>query len=160
MQPKWARIVAAAAAFVGWAGLALQLALIVGNLGAGLGIWRFVGFFTILANAGAALVATAMALRPGSILAGPRAQLMATTSILTVGIVYWVALRGLHALEGFHQLANIVLHDATPLLWLALWLLSRDGAPKWRDLGWAMAPPAVYAIYALGRGAIDGWYAY
>ena len=31
---------------------------------------------------------------------------------------------------------------------------------KWRELGWALVPPALYASYALARGAIDGWYAY
>src|SRR5205085_5937989 len=50
------------AGLIGWAGLALQLGIIIGNLGLALGLWRFVGFFTILANIGAAAVATAIAL--------------------------------------------------------------------------------------------------
>lgn len=46
------RTVAGIAALTGWAGLALQLVLIVGNLGPAVGTWRFVGFFTILTNIG------------------------------------------------------------------------------------------------------------
>lgn len=153
-------MLAAVAALAGLAGLGLQLALIVGNLGPALGIWRFVGFFTILANGGAAVVASAVVLRPQSALAGTRARLMAASSVLVVGLVYWFALRGLHALTGLHHLANIILHYVTPLAWLLLWLAAPDGKPKWRDLGWAVAPPAVYAVYALLRGAADGWYAY
>jgi hypothetical protein len=159
-RPVFARMLAATAAVAGWAGIGLQLALIVGNLGLALGIWRFVGFFTVLANAGGALVASAILLRPRSALAGPRARLMAASSVLVVGLVYWFALRGLHALTGLHHLANVILHYVTPLLWLGMWLAAPDGKPKWRDLGWAVLPPALYAAYAFGRGAIDGWYAY
>ena len=153
-------MLAVAAAVAGWAGIGLQLALIVGNLGLVLGIWRFIGFFTVLANGGAALVASAIVLRPESALAGPRARLMAASSVVVVGLVYWFALRGLHALTGLHHLANIILHYVTPLAWLLLWLVAPDGKPRWRDLVWAVAPPALYAVYALLRGAVDGWYAY
>jgi len=41
-----------------------------------------------------------------------------------------------------------------------LWLLSRTRRLAWSDIGWALLPPALYAAYALFRGAIDGWYAY
>ena len=34
------------------------------------------------------------------------------------------------------------------------------GALRWSELKWALAPPALYLAYALGRGAVDGWYAY
>src|SRR4051794_4100233 len=112
-RPEFARMLAVVAALAGWAGLGLQLALIVGTLGPALGIWRFIGFFTVLANGGAALVASAIVLRPESALAGPRARLMAASSVVVVGLVYWFALRGLHALTGLHHLANIILHYVT-----------------------------------------------
>ena len=134
-----ARSLAAIAALVGWAGLILQLALIVGNLGPALGVWRFVGFFTILTNIGAAAVATAIAL---------------------VGITCSVALRALWHPTGLQKVADIALHDATPLLFMAMWALSPHPGLKWREIGWALLPPALYAAYALARGAIDGWYAY
>lgn len=157
---KSSRIVAAAAGAVGWSGLALQLWIIVGNLGPALGLWRFIGFFTILANIGAAAAATAIALGAARGLGGARARLMAATSIITVGIVYSAALRALWSPTGPQRVADIALHDATPLLWLLFWLIGRTRRLYWRELGWALLPPALYAAYALARGAIDGWYAY
>ena len=154
------RIIAAVAALIGWAGLALQLVLIVRNLGLPLGLWRFVGFFTILTNIGAASVATALAVGRVQRLAGGRAQLMATTSIIMVGIVYAIALRDLWSPTGLQKIADIALHEATPLLWLGLWLAAPSRRLGWREIWWALAPPAGYFLYALARGAMDGWYAY
>ena len=157
---KSSRIVAAIAALCGWAGLALQLVLIIGKLGPALGTWRFVGFFTILTNIGAATVSTAIALGSRRGLDGPRARLIAATSMITVGIVYSVALRALWNPTGLQKVADVLLHDVTPVLWLLLWLVSRTRRLEWREFGWALLPPAIYAAYALARGAIDGWYAY
>jgi hypothetical protein len=154
------RAIAALAALVGWAGLALQLILIVENLGPGLGTWRFFGFFTILTNIGAAAVATAVAIGRQSGLAGARARLMAATSILMVGFVYSVALRALWNPAGAQRLADVALHDATPLLWVMLWLLAPHPRLAWREILWALLPPVLYVVYALARGAADGWYAY
>lgn len=147
-------------AVVGWAALALQLALIVRNLGLSIGLWRFVGFFTILTNMLAASVATAMALGRTGGLTGSRARLAAASAILLVGIVYSVALRSLWNPQGLQKLADIALHDATPILFVASWLLAPHGDLRMRDLGWALAWPSAYALYALARGAMDGWYAY
>jgi hypothetical protein len=41
-----------------------------------------------------------------------------------------------------------------------LWAVSPHPGLKWREIGWALLPPAAYLAYALARGAIDGWYAY
>lgn len=155
-----ARGIAAIAALVGWAGLSLQLALIVGNLGPALGLWRFVGFFTILTNIGAALVATAIALGRRGPLAGARARLMAATSIALVGLVYSVALRALWHPTGLQKIVDVALHDATPLLFIATWILAPHSRLAWREIGWALLPAALYLAYALARGALDGWYAY
>ena len=154
------RWIAAIAAVIGWAGLALQLALMVGNMGLGAALWRFIGFFTILTNLGAAIVASAIALGSKGALAGPRARLMAATSMLTVGIVYSVALRSTWSPTGLQKVIDVLLHDAAPLLWLVLWLAASHPRLKWREIGWAILPPAAYCIYALVRGAVDGWYAY
>lgn len=154
------KAIAAIAASVGCGALLLQLALIIQNLGAGLGIWRFVGFFTILTNLGAAVVATALALGKTKGFAGPRARLMAATSILLVGVVYSLALRAIWSPTGLQKVADVALHDATPLLWLALWLFAPHTGHRWGEIGWAVLPPALYVAYAVGRGLIDGWYAY
>jgi hypothetical protein len=154
------RVVATVTALVGWAGLALQLALIIGNLGPALGLWRFVGFVTILTNIGAAAVATAIALGSDGPLAGARARLMAATSIALVGIVYSVALRALWHPTGLQKVADVALHDATPVLFLTVWALSPHPRLDWREVGWSVLPPLLYFAYALARGAVDGWYAY
>ena len=154
------RMIAAVAAAIGGVGLALQLALIVRSLGISDGLWRFVGFFTILTNLGAAAVATAIATGVASGLAGPRARLMAATSILAVGIGYSVALRSLWNPTGLQKVADVALHDLAPLVWLALWLSGPHFRYRWREVRWAVLPPLLYFVYALARGAIDGWYAY
>ncbi len=85
---------------------------------------------------------------------------MAATSILMVGVVYAAALRGLWNPVGLHKLTAVALHDAVPVLWLVFWILSDGTRLKWHELWWALVPPGLYLIYALARGAMDGWYAY
>ncbi|HEX6217781.1 MAG TPA: Pr6Pr family membrane protein [Sphingomicrobium sp.] len=154
------RLLAALAAAAGWAGLIVQLAILLPNMGVATGLWRFFGFFTILTNLGAAIVASAVAAGFQGKLAGPRARLMAATSMVIVGIVYSVALRSLWNPQGLQKLADVLLHDAAPLLWLVLWLAAPHVRLPWREVGWALLPPVAYAAYALARGAMDGWYAY
>jgi hypothetical protein len=155
-----ARLVAGVCALVGWASLALQLKLIVDNLGFDPGVWRFFGYFTILTNIGVALVATAIALGWQGALAGPRARLLAASSIVLVGLVYSIALRSEWNPTGLQKVADFALHDAAPLLFIMVWILAPNGTLGLRDFWWALAPPALYAAYALARGAVDGWYAY
>ena len=155
-----ARLAGAITAAVAWAALALQLWLIVDNLGLGAGLWRFLGYFTLLANVGVALVATAVAAGSSGALAGPRARLLAASSIVLVGLVYSLALRATWNPQGLQKLVDFALHDATPLLFIITWILAPNGALGRRDFGWALVPPAAYAVYALARGAVDRWYAY
>lgn len=155
-----AKLTATAVAIVAWVGLILQFAILVEVLGLRLAIWRFVGFFTILTNIGIVAVATAIALGRRNWLAGPQARLMGLTAILIVGIVYSLLLRPLWNPAGLQKVADLALHNVTPVLFALLWGLMPHGELRWSDLKWALAPPAIYLAYALGRGAIDGWYAY
>ena len=155
-----ARVLAGIAAAVGWAALALQLVLIVDRLGPGLGAWRFLGYFTILTNIGAAVVASAVALGARGRIGGARARLMAAVSIALVGLIYSIALRALWDPQGLQKIADFALHDAVPLLFVLMWALAPHGSLGARDFAWEIAPPALYAGYALARGAADGWYAY
>lgn len=159
-QKRVEKSVAALAAVVGWGGLALQLALLLGKLGFALGLWRFVGYFTTLTNLVAAIVASAVALGLTRGVGGQRARLAAATSIVMVGVTYSVALRGLWSPTGLQKVADIGLHDVTPVLWLLLWFTGQLRRMAWREIGWALLWPAAYALYALSRGAVDGWYAY
>ena len=154
------RIVAAILATVGWAALVLQYAIFADQVGLGLATWRYVGFFTVLSNIGIACVATAMALGRNNRLTGARARLMGLTAIVTVGFVYSMLLRSLWNPTGLQRLADAALHDWTPILFAVLWALAPHGELQWRDMKWTLTPPALYLAYALGRGAIDGWYPY
>lgn len=155
-----ARGLAALVATIGWAALALQLVLIIDKFGPVQGTWRYFGYFTILTNIGTAVVATAIALGSTGRIGGARARLAAATSIGLVGLVYSIALRSIWNPQGLQKLADAALHDATPLLFVLMWAIAPHGSLDRKDFAWALVPPALYAVYALGRGAIDGWYAY
>lgn len=158
---RWARGLALATALIGWAALGLQLCILVDRMGAiGPALWRFLGYFTLLTNLMVAVVASAMALCPKSALAGPKARLAALTSIVLVGVVYGLLLRNVWTPTGWQKIADLGLHDVVPPLFALAWLLGRHGGLAFRDIFWAVAPGLVYLVYALTRGAADGWYAY
>ena len=154
------RIVAAVTALVGWLGLALQLAIVIGQLGPALGMWRFLGYFTIITNIFVAAIATTVATGGKSGLAGPRVRLAGLTSIIAVGLVYSLLLRSMWNPRGLQKLADAALHDWSPMLYLLMWVLTQHGGLSRRDIKWALLLPAFYFAYALSRGAMDGWYAY
>ena len=158
-------IVASIVALVAWATLALQLGLDISHMGArgeplAVTIWRFFGFFTILANLGVAIVASAMAIKPDGSFAGPRVRLVTATAIALVGIVYSLLLRRYWQPTGWYAIADHALHDVVPPLFVLAWLLSGHGRLEWRDTLWVGAAPAAYFGYTLARGAFDGWYPY
>ncbi|MGL3822513.1 Pr6Pr family membrane protein [Sphingopyxis sp. R3-92] len=159
------RILATITAATAWFGLVLQLILLVGQFAetgqsTTAAIWRFIGFFTILTNLLVAVVASIAALAPHHRLASARMRFATLVTILLVGITFSLALRHLLQLDGWDAVANHALHDATPLLFLFFWFATRDGTLQWRDIVWALVPGLLYFLYALARGAFDGWYAY
>ena len=167
MAGRLTRILAALAALVAWGGLAIQYWLLVKTSGGPLpAAWLFLGYFTLLTNSWVALIATRAALRPAARggLNAPRMEYAAAVSITLVGLVYSLLLRGTWQPEGWQAVADHALHDVSPVLFVLFWFVRlRDGAgagPKWRDAPWALVFPIGYFVYALGRGAIDGWYAY
>lgn len=162
---RGARLLHAVAAIIAWAALALQLILLVGNFAAegqsaAAAIWRFVGFFTILTNFLVAIVSTAVVFASGHALASARMRFATLITILLVGITYSLALRHVWSPEGWAAVADHMLHDAVPLLYLLAWLAAPHGALGRRDALWALVPGSAYLVYALIRGHFDGWYAY
>lgn len=155
-----ARIVAAITALVGWAGLVLQYVIFAERVGPALATWRYIGFFTVLSNLCISCIATAIAFGRSNRLTSAKARLMGLTAIVTVGFVYSLLLRSLWNPTGLQKLADAALHDWTPLLFLILWALTPHGDLTWRDMKWALTPPALYLCYAMARGAVDGWYPY
>lgn len=154
------RTMAATTALTAAGGLVLQYILFADKVGIGLATWRFVGFFTIVSNAAIMIIAAAIALGRASRLTGARARLMGLTAIVTVGFVYSLLLRAKWNPEGWDKVADAILHDVTPILFAVLWALMPHGGLDWRDLKWALSPPALYVAYAMARGAVDGWYPY
>src|SRR4029453_312509 len=143
MRKKIERALAGLAAVVGWAGLALQFWLIVKTMGLADGAWRFLGFFTLLANLGAAVVASAIASGSPRALASPKARVAAAPAVPLVALVFAPWLRTTWNPQGLQKLADHALHDAVPVLFLGAWVASLHEQLKWRDTLWALVPPVL-----------------
>ncbi|RWC27924.1 MAG: hypothetical protein EOS27_20205 [Mesorhizobium sp.] len=157
----WARALAGLIALAGWAGIAIHFnALASGPASWPLALWTMLGYFTITTNLLVAAVFTGVAVQAASF-KSPWLIGGTLLSILLVGIVYALLLRGLRELTAGSALASFLLHQITPLLTTIFWLtFVRKGALKWRDpLLWALYPLG-YFLYALARGSIEGHYPY
>ncbi|MFD9703262.1 Pr6Pr family membrane protein [Lentzea sp. NPDC059081] len=109
------------------------------------------GYFTVLSNVIAAVVALLGVFRPVS------AQIRgaAVLYIATTGLVYPLLLRGIDVQTPPY--ANWVLHTIVPVLMVVDWLL----APARTTRPWTwLAFPLAYIAYTLVRGPIVGWYPY
>ena len=161
METGTARAAAGAIAIIGWVGLSVQLSAVIDQVGsAAEAMWVMLRFFTILTNVIAAAVFTGIAFGQPAFRSQSLLGLM-TLSILFVGAVYVLLLRGLVELSGGAATANLILHYIVLGLALLFWLLfAPKGALKWGDpVLWAIYPLAYFA-YALVRGASDGKYPY
>ncbi|MCR6497289.1 Pr6Pr family membrane protein [Thermomonas sp. S9] len=160
-----ARLFAATLGLLAVSALALQLVLTLQathsqsrNIWSG--VWLFVGYFTILSNMLVAWVALRGALRADG---GRDLQWRgcAVTAIVLVGIGYHLLLRNIWDPQGAALLADLLLHYAVPagaLLWWLAYPPLRH-IPSRSPLHW-LAWPVGYAIYALTRGALTGFYPY
>src|SRR5258706_4771480 len=161
MRSRVTVLVAAGGALIGWSALALQamltLAAIHAQGGTWLeGLWRYAGYFTIIANVFASGV-LARALFRGP---APRMEFCAMTAMVLVGVVYSLVLRESWKPQGWQKLADVMLHDAMPLIVLLFWLLRPHGGLRWSDVPVTLVLPFGYLGYGLARGGVDGWYAY
>ncbi len=160
----------AVAALLGWAGLSIQLYLIFYSrwaLGASLlgGLLSFFSYFTVLSNT---LVATVLTCALTSRESAARRWFLQpwvssgiAVSIAVVGLAYNILLRHLWHPEGWQWLADELMHDVMPLLFLAWWWLC---VPKgtlrlWHIALWVIYP-LVYFAYALLRGHLLATYPY
>ncbi len=126
------------------------------------GVWRYLGYFTVLTNLFVVAVLARAALRPTDRagLNAPRIELMAVTSILFVGAIYNLLLASQWDPQGLQKLNDVVLHDVSPALFALFWLLRPRGGLNWRDALIAASWPLAYCVYGLTRGAFDGHYPY
>ena len=160
MRREPIQILAGATALVAWTALGVQLAIMLNAMTLVPALWRFAGFYTILTNLLVAIMATEIASGRTDRLSGPVARMAVTAAIVLVGVVYWALLAPLWTPTGWQLAADIGLHAAVPVLALGLWFATRDGSLGWRDVPRAAIWPAIYGVYAVARGAFDGWYAY
>jgi hypothetical protein len=155
------RAAAGVIALIAWAGLVVQLMAVTEQVGSvGEALWVILRYFTVVTNLLTAVVLTGVALgRPSC--QSPSLLGLMTLSILFVGAVYVILLRGLVELSGGALIANIITHYIVPSLTPLFWLLfAPKAALRWHDpLLWAIYP-LVYFAYALIRGASDGKYPY
>ena len=157
-----ARGIAALGAVAGLFGLGLQYVIMLGSMEPAFAAWRFFAYFTILTNCLVTLVFVRAALKPGAEdgLNVPHMELMAFTSILFVCAVYNILLAPRWAPEGWQLVADIVVHQATPILFTLYWFARPHGRIGWKDALFAALWPLGYAAYGLTRGAFDGFYPY
>jgi hypothetical protein len=157
-------------AVLGWAGLTIQLYLIFFarlSIGASLlgGLVSFFSYFTILTNTLVATVLTcAVAERESAArrwFLQPWVSSGIAVSIAVVGLAYSILLRHLWHPEGWQFVADELLHDVMPLLFLGYWwcCVPKGTLRLWHLPLW-LTYPLVYFIYALLRGHLLGAYAY
>lgn len=133
---------------------------------------NFFSFFTIESNI-LATVVLVMAIGLSLLKQSPRwfsvLRAVATTFMVTTGIVYNLLLRGIELQEGATLgWSNEILHLWGPLYMLLDWLFAPGRHRlEWKHIATIVAFPIVWAVYTLVRGAntydplLDGgWYPY
>ncbi|PMZ90408.1 MULTISPECIES: Pr6Pr family membrane protein [unclassified Pseudomonas] len=158
------------AAVLGWAGLSIQMYLIFHSrwtLGASLigGLVSFFSYFTVLSNT---LVATVLTCAVTSRESAARRWFLQpwvssgiAVSIAVVSLAYNLLLRHLWHPEGWQWLADELLHDVMPLLFLVYWWSCvPKGSLRVGDIGLWVIYPLVYFAYSLLRGHLLAVYPY
>jgi hypothetical protein len=158
------------AACLGWAGLSIQMYLVFYSrwtLGASLlgGLMSFFSYFTVLSNT---LVATVLTCELTSRESAARRWFLQPSvssgiavSIAVVGLAYNLLLRHLWHPQGWQWLADELLHDVMPLLFLAYWWFCvPKGTLRLRHIGLWVIYPLLYFAYSMFRGHALAVYPY
>ena len=169
-MPNRHRPFAAIAAVIGWLALGLQLLLTIrltmaNGQGALAGVWIYLGYFTVLTNLAAALALTAAASGRrgglGKFFARPDVHTAIAMSIIVVAAVYHLLLQQLWQPQGWQIVGDDALHTLMPLLFVLYWWLAVPKVTlRGRQVFAWQVYPACYFVYALARGALNGWYPY
>ena len=162
------RVLAGVGAALGWLALGLQLRLAIGfSLARGFSVAHgfivYFGFFTVLTNILVALVLTIACLRPASrgFLARPGTRSAVLVYIAMVGIIYSAILRPYWMPSGTQLIADRLLHDVLPPLYLLYWIaFVPKGNLRWIDPVYWLSFPVAYFLYILLRGVLIGSYPY
>ncbi|MGY2229697.1 Pr6Pr family membrane protein [Pseudomonas tolaasii] len=162
--------IVAVAALAGWVGLAIQQYLILYSRftsGASLlgGLISFFSFFTVLTNTLVVVVLSYALVERDSaakrFFLGPAISSGIAASIVVVSLAYNLLLRHLWTPQGFQFIADELLHDVMPLLFVVYWWRCvPKGTLRLKHLaGWVIYP-VVYFGYVLLRGHVLGQYQY
>lgn len=152
-------------AIAAWAGLILQLGLLLartpenGLTPAG-AIGRFLLFFTILSNIWVAVASTSLLLGRRNCFTRPLQLSAVAVYIIVVALVYNVVLRSLWAPKGADWVADNLLHVLVPVCYLWTWWRLPNKPVSWKFAIVWLWFPAVYLIYALLRGMLENFYPY
>jgi hypothetical protein len=155
-------------AAVAWCALLLQFILMVRQAAPGTtlhAIVNYFSFFTILTNLLVALCAILPLLAPhsrgGQFFLRPSTQSAIAVYIAIVGIIYSLLLRHMWNPQGTQKVADVLLHDVVPVLYVAFWIfLVQKFTLRWSDAVRWLIYPLVYMAYTLVRGFVSHWYPY
>ncbi|MCF5231901.1 MULTISPECIES: Pr6Pr family membrane protein [unclassified Pseudomonas] len=160
----------ATAALAGWTGLAIQQYLIFYSrweAGASLlgGLINFFSFFTVLTNTLVVVVLSyALVNRESAVkrfFLAPAVSSGIAASIVVVSLAYNLLLRHLWSPTGFQFIADELLHDVMPLLFVIYWWRCvPKGTLHFKHIGGWVIYPLVYFGYVLLRGHLLGQYQY
>ena len=130
-----------------------------------LAVWRMLAFFTILTNLMVGIVSAVSAIAPGSasgrLLAGANTRAGVVLYIGLVGVIYHLLLAGLWDPQGWQKIADQLLHTATPVMMATAWIFfDAKKELTLKALPQIIVYPVAYTVYALIRGAVDGFYPY
>lgn len=160
------RIYMVLTALAGWFALLLQFPLSLavsranGMTTVGAMIAYF-SFFTIVTNLLVVLGLTFSLWMPnsggGRFFSRPVVVAGITTYIAMVGATYSLLLRHVWNPEGLQKIADVVLHDLVPVLYVAYWLIFvPKGGLRWKSVLTWLPYPLAYLCFILLRGAISG----
>ncbi|MFP3494065.1 Pr6Pr family membrane protein [Pseudomonas sp. SIMBA_059] len=160
----------ATAALAGWVGLAIQQYLILYSrwltdaslLG---GLINFFSFFTVLTNTLVVVVLSYALVNRDSaarrFFLAPTVSSGIAVSIIVVSLAYNLLLRHLWSPAGFQFIADELLHDVMPVLFLIYWWRCvPKGHLRLGHIGAWVIYPLVYFGYVLLRGDLLGQYQY
>jgi len=160
----------AIAAVLGWIALILQSYVTISySLSKGMsflgGVVAYFSYFTILTNLLVAASYTFQLLKPGSrygvFFSSTKVKSAIAVYITIVGLVYSLLLRHLWKPQGISWVADELLHDVTPVLYVIYWFMAvPKGILNWKDIFPWLIYPAVYFVYALIKGSITEVYPY
>ncbi len=155
---------------LGWLGLSIQLYLVFysrWSVDASLlgGLVSYFSYFTVLSNTLAAAVLTSAVTtresRGRSWLLQPWVSSGIAVSIVVVCLAYNLLLRHLWQPQGWQWLADVLLHNVVPMLFLLYWWRCvPKGQLRLRHIGLWVIYPLAYFAYSLLRGHLLAVYPY